>query len=107
MVINFAEWDRSAKNEKYHHAKISRYIVCVLSVFHPDQGGQTRVLKMLRRGGIKYQAVRQTKVKIQGEALRIQGGGGGGGGGEQMPPFTSPPPKWNPDYVYVLCTFHS
>ena len=46
-------------------------------MFHPDivsRGGQTRVLEMLRRGGINYQVVRQNKVKIQGGALRIQGG---------------------------------
>ena len=43
---------------------------------HCIKGGQTRVLEMLRRGGINYQAVWQNKVKIQGGggALGIQGG---------------------------------
>ena len=37
------------------------------AVFHPDilqRGGQTKVLEMLRRGGINHQTVRQNKVKI-------------------------------------------
>ena len=41
---------------------------------HCIKGGQTRVLEILRGGGINYQAVRQNIVKIQGGALRIQGG---------------------------------
>ena len=43
------------------------------AVFHPDilsRGGggegQTRVLEMLRRGGINHQTGQQNKVKIQG-----------------------------------------
>ena len=48
-------------------------------------GGQTRVLEMLRRGGINDQAVKQNKVKIQVGALEIQGG-----------PLCPPLPKLNP-----------
>ena len=51
-------------------------------MFHPDilsgGGGETRVLEMLRRGGINHQAVWQNKVKTQGGALGI--------------PFAPPPP---------------
>ena len=49
-------------------------------MFHPDilsrgGGGQTRVLEMLRRGGINHQTVRQNKVKIQGGGTRDTRGG--------------------------------
>ena len=57
---------------------IAKWIIsgplCSVSSRHFIKGGQTRVLEMLRGGGINYQAVRQNKVKIQGGALRIQGG---------------------------------
>ena len=47
---------------------------------HFIKGGQTRVLEILRRGGINHQAVRQNKVKIQGWGNQDLRGGGGGGG---------------------------
>ena len=59
--------------QNFHHCRHPQSIISVSSR-HFIKGGQTRVLEMLRRGGINYQAVRQNKVKIQGGALRIQGG---------------------------------
>ena len=55
-------------------AQVKQPIHTVQCFFYQGEGeggGQTRVLEMLRRGGINHQAVQQNKVKIQG------GGGGG------------------------------